>query len=166
MKLARFAILGTASLLVTTLSLSSYAVETLKPASASNSSQTLVANSQPMAVMSGNFMAAEKPTTGTAKIVRENDHYYLELDAAFSTSEQGPDLHVLLDPEEQPPQTYQNINNAINLGKLQNYNGSQRYPIPDAINPSEFKSVVIWCRMANATFGYAPLRVVSNTSRL
>jgi hypothetical protein len=166
MKLERFAILGTASLLVTTLSLSSYAVETLKPSSASNSSQTLVANSQPMAVMTGNFLAAEKPTTGTAKIVREDDHYYLELDAAFSTSEQGPDLHVLLAPEEQPPQTYQNINNAVNLGKLQNYNGSQRYPIPDAINPSEFKSVVIWCRMANATFGYAPLRVVSNTSRL
>jgi hypothetical protein len=88
------------------------------------------------------------------------------LDAAFSTSEQGPDLHVLLDPDEQPPQTYQNINNAVNLGKLQNYNGTQRYPIPDAINPSEFKSVVIWCRMANATFGYAPLRVVSNTSSL
>lgn len=108
--------------------------------------------------MSGNFTAAEKPTTGMARIVSEGEHYYLELDDAFSTSDQGPDLHVLLDPAENPPQTYENMNSSINLGKLHSYSGTQRYPIPDAIDPANFKSVVIWCRMANATFGYAPLK--------
>ncbi|QDL09867.1 hypothetical protein DP113_19960 [Brasilonema octagenarum UFV-E1] len=43
-------------------------------------------------------------------------------------------------------------------------NGEQRYPIPAAINVSNFKSAVIWCRMANATFGYAPLRASGSAS--
>jgi hypothetical protein len=45
----------------------------------------------------------------------------------------------------------------VNLGKLQKYKGMQRYPIPVGINLANYKSVVIWCQMANATFGYASL---------
>jgi hypothetical protein len=63
-----------------------------------------------------------------------------------------------LDTAEQPPQTYENMGSYVNLGKLKSYTGAQRYPIPDAIDVSQVKSVVIWCRMANATFGYAPLK--------
>ncbi|MGH2415204.1 MAG: DM13 domain-containing protein, partial [Microcystaceae cyanobacterium] len=109
-------------------------------------------------------VAAEKNTTGTAKIVIDGEHRYLELDDAFSTSNQGPDLHILLDTVEKPSQSYQNLGRTINLGRLQSYSGAQRYPIPDAINLKEFKSVVIWCRMANATFGYAPLQAANNAS--
>ncbi len=57
----------------------------------------LVATRQSVAIASGNFIAAEKPTTGSARIVTEGGHHYLELDDAFSTSNQEPDLHVLLD---------------------------------------------------------------------
>ncbi len=113
--------------------------------------------SSSVALQSGTFVSAEKPTTGTAKIVTENGQRYLVLDQAFSTSDQGPDLHVLLDTAKKPPQQYQNFNSYVNLGKLQNYSGTQRYPIPAAINLANYKSVVIWCRMANATFGYASL---------
>jgi hypothetical protein len=115
--------------------------------------------------MSGQFVASEKPTTGMARIVSEGGHRYLELDAAFSTSNQGPDLHVLLAPETKPPQSYQNLGRTVNLGKLKSYTGPQRYPIPDVIDPAQFKSVAIWCRMANATFGYAPLRAVNSASK-
>lgn len=158
MKLNQLLLLGTTTLLISTVSLSSYAETTIKNLNQLNSAQTLVAQSQSDAVMSGTFMAGEKPTTGMAKIVNENGHYYLELDDAFSTSDQGPDLHVLLDSNQKPAQTYDNLNGFLNLGKLQSYNGTQRYPIPDAVSPEEFKSVVIWCRMANAVFGYAPLQ--------
>lgn len=116
--------------------------------------------------MSGTFVAAEKPTTGKARIVTENGHSYLELDSAFSASDQGPDLHVLLDPSAKPPQSYQSQGSGsyVNLGGLQKVKGAQRYPIPDSINLANFKSVSIWCRMANATFGYAPLRPASTAS--
>jgi hypothetical protein len=76
----------------------------------------------------------------------------------------GPDLHVLLDSTERPPQSYSNPGSAVNLGSLREFSGAQRYPIPDAINIADYSSVVIWCRMANATFGYAPLNPTSNAT--
>ncbi len=109
--------------------------------------------------IAGNFVKAEKETTGTARIIMDNGHRYLELDNAFSTSNQGPDLHVLLDPASTPNANYSHQGSVINLGRLKSYQGTQRYPIPDAINLDNYKSVAIWCRMANATFGYATLSV-------
>lgn len=116
-----------------------------------------IAQNQTVA-FTGNFVKAEAPTTGTARIVREGGHSFLELDGAFGTSNQGPDLHVLLDSSTAPPKSYSNQNSYINLGKLRSFQGAQRYPIPDGIDLNKYKSVVIWCRMANATFGYASLR--------
>jgi hypothetical protein len=112
---------------------------------------------QTIALSTGSFTAAEKPTTGTARIVQEGGQRYVELDSAFSTSNQGPDLHVLLDTTTTPPTAYPAQNSSVNLGKLQNYSGAQRYAIPANVDVSQYKSVVIWCEMANATFGYAPL---------
>lgn len=128
-------------------------------------SSTLVAENQSTIAASGTFVAAEKPTTGTARIVMENGQRYLVLDSAFNTSSQGPDLHVVLDPTDKPPMQYQDLTSYVNLGKLQKFSGEQRYPIPASVNLSDFKSVAIWCRMANATFGYAPLRSASNANR-
>ena len=172
MKLNQLLLLGTTSFAVCALSVSGYVAgvsanspsRAVSPTSTQSNSGTTVVQSQPVALASGTFVAGEKPTTGEARIVTEDGHRYLEIDAAFSTSDQGPDLHVLLDTPEQPPQTYQNLGSAINLGRLHDYNGAQRYPIPDTVDLSSFKSVVIWCRMANATFGYAPLRPSSSAS--
>lgn len=110
-----------------------------------------------LAAKSGNFVTAEAPTTGTARIVEENGERYLELDSAFSTTDQAPDLHVLLETLPLPPRSYDRFGSYVNLGGLQAASGAQRYPIPDAIDLTEYKSVAIWCRMANATMGYAPL---------
>lgn len=157
MKLNRLVMLSAASALVTFASVS-YAVAEPSPV------LTVAQQSQSVAIASGAFVAGEAPTTGTARIVTEDGHRYLELDPAFSTSNMGPDLHVLLDSTERPPQSYTNLGSAINLGSLHDYSGAQRYPIPDAIDITSFDSVVIWCRMANATFGYAPLTPVRNAS--
>lgn len=154
MKPNHLIVFSTASLLIATLSLPSLG-RAVSPVEQSASplaiAQTTTLGSK------GNFVAGEKPTTGTARVVTEDGHRYLELDAAFSTSDQGPDLHVLLDPAAQPGASYETLGSVINLGGLRSYTGAQRYPIPDAIDLSDYKSVVIWCRMANATFGYAPL---------
>jgi hypothetical protein len=158
MKLNKLFLLSATSLLISAMPISSYAAQHLTDSSNLHPSQTIVAQSQSAAIKSGSFMAGEKPTTGMAKIIKEGGHNYLELDGKFSTSDQGPDLHVLLDTTEKPPQKYENTNSPVNLGKLKSYTGTQRYPIPDAIDPSQFRSVAIWCRMANATFGYAPLK--------
>lgn len=107
--------------------------------------------------VTGEFMAAEAPTTGMVRVVTENGQRYLEFDAAFSTTDQAPDLHVLLDTTANPPSSYTTFGSYINLGKLRTVSGTQRYPIPDVIDLANYHSVVIWCRMANATIGYAML---------
>lgn len=148
MKFNYVVLLAASSLMVANLPISSYA----------NPSPVIIAQKSTGAKLSGKFIGAEKPATGTAKIITEGGHRYLELDAAFSTSNQGPDLHVLLDTAAKPPQTYKNLGATVNLGKLKSFTGAQRYAIPDVINLAQFKSVVIWCRMANATFAVAPLK--------
>jgi hypothetical protein len=104
------------------------------------------------ALKSGQFVTAEHTTEGAARIVTEDGKRYLVLDSAFMT-DAGPDLFVLLH-QEPMPQTY--AQNYISLGELKNVKGEQRYVIPDDADLDTFRSVVIWCRMFNATFGYAP----------
>lgn len=124
----------------------------------------LVAQSQTVAA-AGTFVAAEAPTTGAAQIVESGGQRYLVLNSAFSTTEQAPDLQVLLETSAVPPGSYSNFGSFVNLGSLQNVKGEQRYPIPDAIDLAQFKSVAIWCRMANATMGYATLGGASSAGR-
>ena len=158
--------LGTASLIslgaITYFSPASFSSESTEP----NVDRSEVLISQQIALMSGEFVAAEAPTTGTAKIVESNGQMYLEIDSAFSTNDQAPDLQILLDTVEQPPTSYGDAESTryLNLGGIQSVTGEQRYPIPDFIDPSQFASVVVWCRMANATMGYAALKSNSSAS--
>jgi hypothetical protein len=86
--------------------------------------------------------------------VTEGSQRYLVLDEAFK-SDNGPDLFVVLH-RANPPQDY-NQSDYVNLGRLQNTSGTQKYAIPADVNPKDFRSVVIWCQKFNVTFGYAPL---------
>ena len=128
--------------------------------------EPMKAASTTVAELSGNFVAAEAPTTGMAKIVEKNGQKYLEIDSAFSTTDQAPDLQVILDTVAKPPANYQDSesNRYLNLGGLQKVSGEQRYPIPQFVDAAQFKSVVIWCRTANATMGYADLANDSSAS--
>ncbi len=174
MKLNKLIPFGVISTIAFALPLSAHATQALKPVTSggmhsqelqASHSQTTIAQADERLAAAGTFVAAEKPTTGTARIVIEKGQRYLVLDSAFQTSDQGPDLHVLLDPSNKPPAQYQDLTQYVNLGKLQKFAGEQRYPIPAAVDLSKFKSVGIWCRMANATFGYAPLQSPANAAR-
>ncbi|MBW4513754.1 MAG: DM13 domain-containing protein [Timaviella obliquedivisa GSE-PSE-MK23-08B] len=127
--------------------------EAVTPSSViSNPTQPQIFAASPVA-QSGQFVASEHPTEGTARIVTENGKRYLVFDQAFK-SDEGPDLFVLLH-RDQMPQTY-DAQNYISLGRLQSVKGEQRYAIPDDVDLANFQSAVIWCRQFNATFGYAP----------
>jgi hypothetical protein len=127
--------------------------------SSSNSSKSPVQ----AVVKSGTFVAGEHPSEGTVRIVTENSKSYLELDRAFKTSDMGPDLHVILHRSDdvlgstKPPSYPLQEQDYVILGRLQKFNGAQRYPISDNINLADYKSATIWCRKFNATFGTAKL---------
>lgn len=128
--------------------------ETTSSPAQTDSSPTSEMPASTQMTRSGSFVAAEKSTQGMASIVTENGQNYLVLDDAFKTGE-GPDVFVLLHKEDNP-KNYQ-ASDYVNLGMLQKINGTQRYAIPAGTNLADFRSVVIWCRQFNATFGYATL---------
>lgn len=139
--------------LLITLSVFSFAPEeskaqVIRPSSAGTQ---LIATASKLA---GQFVGADHPTQGGAKIVTENGQRYLEFDNAFR-SDRGPDLFVLLH-RDRNPNNYDKAN-FVRLGRLQNTSGKQRYAIPANVNVNDFKSAVIWCRAFNVTFGFAPL---------
>jgi hypothetical protein len=111
----------------------------------------------------GNFISGEHTTTGVASIVQENGTYFIELDQTFKTSSSGPDLFVILhrSPDilkiTKPPAFGIAEGDFVTISPLKSFNGKQRYEIPKNIQPDSFKSVLVWCRQYNATFGFAPL---------
>lgn len=112
---------------------------------------------------SGSFVPAEHETKGKVRIFTENGKQFLELDAAFDTSTSGPDLYLVLHQADdvlkstKPPAYPLKESDYRIVSRLQKYNGAQRYPVPDNIKLEDYRSVVVWCRMFNATFGTAKL---------
>jgi Electron transfer DM13 len=104
---------------------------------------------------SGDFMDSEHPTKGLAEIVTQNGKNYLRLNRAFRSNE-GPDVFVLLHQEDSP-KNYKK-SDYVSLGRLKKLSGKQLYRIPRGVDVTEFKSVVIWCRQFNATFGFASIK--------
>lgn len=175
MKLERVLKIGTTASLTFLVSLILGTAITRANSSPSLSNQSLgkidshpafVAQSSKSELMEGTFVKAEAPTSGVAKIVTENGHRYLEISSAFSTTNQAPDLQVILDSAETPPKKYAESESGryVNLGSLQKTSGAQRYPIPDSVDLAKYKSVNVWCRMANASIGYATLHDTDTAS--
>ena len=103
---------------------------------------------------SGSFVNSEHPTQGMVAIINKGGQKYLKFDRSFK-SDSGPDLFVLLHRQDSPKQ-YQK-SDYLSLGRLQKVAGTQMYKVPAGVDVKQFKSVVIWCRKFNATFGFAPL---------
>ena len=103
---------------------------------------------------SGSFVKSEHPTQGMVTIINSGGTKYLKFDSSFK-SDDGPDLIVLLHRQDSPKQYRKG--NYLSLGRLQKVAGTQMYKIPAGVDIKQFKSVVIWCRQFNATFGFARL---------
>jgi Electron transfer DM13 len=129
----------------------------LRPANAEWSPLPLTVTSKVAAdnvLASGDFEKSEHPTSGTAQITVKNGKKYLKFDSSFQ-SDNGPDLFVILHRQDSP-KSYAKAN-YVSLGRLKKVSGQQMYSIPNGVDVAQFKSVAIWCRKFNATFGFAPL---------
>jgi len=127
-----------------------------QPAQALKATQTTIAAKPKSLIASGNFVKAEKATTGKAKIVSIDGKRYLKFSKAFSTGN-GPDVKVILHKNSTVPANIKE-GNYITLSLIKSFSGEQMYEIPDSVNLDDYKSVGIWCEEFNATFGYATLQ--------
>ncbi|MDJ0773135.1 MAG: DM13 domain-containing protein [Mastigocoleus sp. MO_167.B18] len=161
MKLKSLVLVGFATLL--TVGCSAQEVSQKPETEVANQAQTqetVAANTSTSDVdtISGTFKSAEHPTQGEVKVVTENGKKYLQFDGNFKT-DSGPDLFVILHRNDTLPITGIKEKDYVSIAPLKNTSGTQRYEIPVNIDISEFKSVAVWCRQFNATFGYAPFKV-------
>jgi hypothetical protein len=104
----------------------------------------------------GTFKAGEHPIQGKVRVITKQGKHYLEFDKSFKTSD-GPDVYVILHRSDVPPTYGIKEKDYFSIAQLQKTSGTQLYALPDNLKLADFKSVVIWCRKFNATFGYAPL---------
>ena len=68
----------------------------------------------------------------------------------------GPQLHVILSPEE-PTSILDGVGDYVDLGALKGNIGNQNYEIPDDVDLSQYKSVVIYCVPFRVVFSAAAL---------
>ena len=74
----------------------------------------------------------------------------------------GPDLHVIITPHENPTRGSEvKTTGYWDLGKLKGNKGDQNYPIPDDVDISEQRTVVIYCVPFSVVFSTAALQDVN-----
>ena len=88
---------------------------------------------------------------GTARLIETASGRFVVRLESFEVRN-GPDLFVYLSPSATGYDE-----GAVELGRLKADRGNQNYEIPDGIDPSAFRSVVIWCRQFSVLFATAPL---------
>lgn len=85
---------------------------------------------------------------GSARILRENNQYILELGDDFKVN--GGVNEVFLSTSDDPGR------NDLRLGNLSSRSGRQRYTMPD--DGSKYANLLIWCRPYTVTICFGEMR--------
>jgi Electron transfer DM13 len=117
-------------------------------------------------LQTGSFYPVVHAGSGTVKIVQKSDGKRV-LRLENFTTDNGPVIYVWLSTAIEPKSSaavglnvgdYEQLGNAIPAGTSYPI-VSQEFDIPDAVNLSSFKSVVIWCVKFKVNFAAAALQV-------
>lgn len=71
----------------------------------------------------------------------------------------GPKFHVYLVPDKGVTHATNVAKTLfVDLGRLKAFKGSQNYPVPQAVNLANYRSVVIWCEQFGVLISPAELK--------
>lgn len=94
---------------------------------------------------------------GTATVYRD----LVRMEADFEVGP-GPKFHVYLVPDvEVTPDTNVEDTMFVDLGRLKAFSGSQNYPVPVGVDPSAYRTLVVWCEQFNVLISPAPIRLAN-----
>src|SRR5690606_2712929 len=102
---------------------------------------------------------------GNWKIIEDSGSYYFELGSDFMTLA-GPDLKIYLSPiaiQDIGDRDAIDKKGGVMIAGLASNKGTQKYPIPTGIKPSEFKSLVIFCPKFSVVWGGVSLEAESKS---
>ena len=114
-------------------------------------------------VATGSFRDADRTHKGVGQatlVALPGGRHEVQLSSFEVTN--GPDLEVWLS-EHPDPATSADVsgNGWVSLGQLKGNVGDQAYPVPEGIDLSAYKSVVIWCEQFGVLFSPAALAPAS-----
>jgi hypothetical protein len=107
---------------------------------------------------------AEAPVTGTVTVKHEGSKVSLVFSNDFTTNPKAPALQVVLLKSATPLKTLTAPHYPLTPGSytqvapLKSYKGAQSYTLPAGVDIKASGSVLIWCKVANATMAWAPLK--------
>jgi len=112
-------------------------------------------------VGSGSFYRIDQIGTGTVTLYRLPDGTYaLRFDDFFITA--NSELEVKLSSAEEPKSSEQFLAAPSALvSRLDITAGSLNFTLPPDVDPNQYHSVVIWCRLINSAYSAATLRPVA-----
>ena len=105
----------------------------------------------------------EAPVTGTVAITHDGGKTSLVFSKDFSTNPKAPALQVVLVKSTTPLKTLTPPHYPLSDGgytqvaPLKSAQGAQTYTLPAGVDIKAYGSVLIWCKVANATMAWAPL---------
>lgn len=88
------------------------------------------------------------PASGTVRIVEADGETYVRYED-FKTIN-GPDIFVYLSKDLE-------ANEFVNLGRVRATEGNVNYKVPAAVDVSEYRYVLTWCRAFGVLFNYADI---------
>jgi hypothetical protein len=110
-------------------------------------------------VLTGSLYRIDQVGSGTLTVYRLADgSYALRLDNFFVTA--NSDLELQFSALEAPRTTKQVTDNprSPSVASLDVTTGSLNFRIPPAVDPTQFRSFVVWCEVANSAYSAATLR--------
>ncbi len=93
--------------------------------------------------------------SGNVFLAQEKDKTMLRFEDFEVTN--GPDLYVYLTKNDTPDGSLEGLGDFIDFGRLKGNKGNQNYEIEESI-PSDYDTVVIWCKQFGVLFGKSNLR--------
>jgi len=107
---------------------------------------------------SGSFIDRSHPAVGVADVLGDGTGQRFLRFEDFET-DNGPDLNVYLSTADPDAPAGEFDDDFIDLGDLKGNVGPQNYEIPEGVDLSRYKTVVVWCVRFGVAFGAAELTV-------
>ena len=126
------------------------------PATPAPTATATAESAAPVALVGGDFTSRDHPTSGTATVYELADGARV-LRFEDLVTDNGPDLKVYLSTAAPDAPATEFDEDVVDLGVLAGNLGDQNYVVPDGVDLSRYRSVVIWCDRFDVAFGAAPL---------
>ena len=128
------------------------AILSLAPLSSASAQETGAASAA-QADVSGEFTKKRYKVKGAWTLEQHDGRIAIRFSQDFKTKN-GPDLKILLSPKPLSDISGKTaMTDAVNIGVLKSNQGEQVYTIPNDINLSDYKSVIVHCEAFSVLWG-------------